>query len=108
MKILYLVLKASPSAQHCLEALRHRGFNGTVVAADSLRSAVEEFPEDHHFYNLRHYEKREILESILCFFVLKEEELEDAKAIIREATENFHALHGFMFSKPLEDYEGSI
>ena len=108
MKVLYLVLKVSPEAQHCLEELRHHGYNGTVVSTDSLRTALEEFPEDHHFYNLRHFEQRQTIQSLLCLFVLKESDIEDAKAVIREATADFKAIHGFMYSQPLEDYEGSI
>ena len=108
MRVLYLVLKSSPAAQHTLEELRHQGFNGTVVSTDSLRTAVEEFPEESHFFNLRHYEKREMLESILCLFVLPEEAIEKAKAIIREVTDNFTLIRGFMYSTPIEDYEGSI
>ena len=30
------------------------------------------------------------------------------KEVIRENTDNFKKIKGFMFSRPIEDYEGSI
>ena len=108
MRILYLVLKSTPQARHLFEELRHMGLNGTIVSADSLRVAVEEFPEESHFYNLRHFEKHEIIESVLCLFVLHDGEVEKAKQTIRAMTDNFKAVHGFMYSQPLNDYEGSF
>ncbi len=107
-KILYLVIKSGKEAYDTLQELNQQGYNATVVSTESLRRAVEYYPEDHHFYNLRHFEKSEIQESILCLFVLEENKLEDLKNIIRKFTNNFKDIKGFMFSKNLNDYEGSI
>lgn len=107
-RALYLVLKSTDHAFHTLEELRKEGFNATVVSTESLRTAVEYFPEEHHFFNLRHLEQRELVESVLCLFVVDEEKLEYIRDIIRKLTNNFLSVKGFMFSKTIEDYEGSI
>ena len=64
MKELYLVLKSSPEAYKTLEELKYEGFNATVLSAESLRHAVDYYPEEHHFFTLRHIEKEEMMESI--------------------------------------------
>ena len=107
-RALYLVLKSTEYAFHTLEELRKEGFNATVVSTESLKAAVEYFPEEHHFFNLRHLEKREMMESVLCLFVVDENKAEHLKEMIRGLTNNFLDVKGFMFSRPIEDYEGSI
>ncbi|MBQ2070024.1 MAG: hypothetical protein II467_03750 [Bacilli bacterium] len=108
MKELYLVLKTGSQAHHVLEVLRQNGFNGTVISTDSLRTATEDYPEEHHFYNLRHYEKGAGSESIVCLFILSDERCEQAKAIVREQTSSFQQVRGAMYSREIDDYEGSI
>ena len=107
-RLLYLVLKSGDGAFHTLEELKKEGYNATVVSTESLRHAVDYFPEEHHFFNLRHLEDKEVLESVLCLFVIDESQLGKIKASIRELTNNFKSVKGFMFSKEIEDYEGSI
>lgn len=107
-KELNLVLKSSDRAFSTLEELKKEGFNATVVSTESLRHAVDYYPEEHHFFNLRHLEKKEMLESILCIFVVDEEQLESIKQVIRKHTNNFNDIKGFMYSRDIEDYEGSI
>ena len=72
-RVLYLVLKSSPTTFHTLEELKGEGYNMTLISSESLRHAIEDFPEEHHFYTLRHFEERELQESILCIFVGDEE-----------------------------------
>ena len=108
MKELYLVLKSSPEAYKTLEELKYEGFNATVLSAESLRHAVDYYPEEHHFFTLRHIEKEEMMESILCLFILKDEELETVKNTIRERTNGFKDIKGCMYSFSIEDYEGSL
>lgn len=108
MKLLYLGLKSSPAAYRTLEELKAEGFNATLLSGESLRHAVDYYPEDHHFLSLRHLEKKESTESILCLFVLPEEKLLRAKETIRGYTKNFTEIKGFMFSRDIEDYEGSL
>ena len=107
-KELYLVLKNTKQAFDALETLKAEGYNATVVSTESLRHAVEYSPEDHHFFNLRQYEKHEMLESILCLFVLDEDKIEHIKEVIRQYTNNFKDIKGFMYSRDIEDYEGSF
>ena len=107
-RVLYLVLKSSPIAFHTLEELKNEGYNMTLVSSESLRHAIDDFPEEHHFYTLRHFEQRELQESILCIFVGEEDKVNSLKASIRRLTNSFNDIRGFMFSKSIEDYEGSI
>ena len=44
-KELYLVLKSSDKAFETLEELKREGFNATVVSGESLRHAVDYYPE---------------------------------------------------------------
>ena len=109
MKELYLVLKTSPEAYRTLEEIRAAGFNATVLSAESLRHAVDYYPEEHHFFTLRHLEKaEEISETILCLFVLPDAKVEEVKETIRRYTNHFLDIKGFMYSRTIEDYEGSL
>lgn len=107
-KELYLVLKSTNEAFLTLEAITKEGFNATVVNTESLHHAVDYYPGEHHFFTLRHLEQSETLESILCLFVVDEDKLEVLKSTIRKYTNNFEKIKGFMYSRPIEDYEGSI
>ena len=109
MKVeLTLVLKTTERAYDTLEALRSAGFNATVMSSESLRHAVDYYPGEHHFINLRHIEQKEMLESVLCLFLVEDNRLEDLKKVIREYTNNFKDIKGFMYSRPIDDYEGSV
>lgn len=107
-RALYLVLKSGNLAFNILEDIKRAGFNATLVSTESLRHAVEDFPEDHHFYNLRHFEQKELQESILGLFVAEENQIKQIKQLVRDLTHNFQDIHGFMYSFILEDYEGSF
>ena len=107
-KELYLVLKSTDRAFSTLEELKKEGFNATVVSTESLRRAVDYYPEEHHFFNLRHLENKDMIESLLCLFVVDEEQLDKLKSIIRTFTNNFKDIKGFMYSRDISDYEGSI
>ena len=106
--LLYLILKNEVIAYNTLEHIKEAGFNGTIINTDSVRRAVMDFPEERHFFSLRHYEKDQNEESIMCIFVVEQERLEELKNIIREYTSNFKETKGGMFSRSIEDYEGSI
>ena len=109
MKVeLTLVLKSSNYAFETLQELKAQGFNATVMSSESLRHAVEYYPGEHHFFNLRELERKEMLESVLCVFVVEDKQLEQLKNTIREHTGNFKNIKGFMYSRPIDDYEGSI
>lgn len=107
-RALYLVLKSTESAFHTLEELKRDGYNATIMSTESLRHVVDDNPEEHHFYSLRHYEQNELSQSFLCLFVVEEKDANNLKASIRRLTDNFKSVKGFMFSKAIEDFEGSI
>ena len=107
-KVLYVILKNNVDAYEILESLRNEGFNGTLIGSNSLRHALDAFPEEHHFLNLRHIEDPESSESVLCMFVWEEDVIEVIRQRIREKTNNFKSVKGFMFSKNVEDYEGTL
>lgn len=109
MKVeLTLVLKSTERAYETLQQLKEEGFNATVMSTESLRHAVDYYPGEHHFINLRQIENHEMLESVLCVFVVDEEKLEHLKEVIRNYTSNFKDIKGFMYSRSIDDYEGSI
>lgn len=107
-RAIYLVLKSTDSAFHTLEELKKDGYNATMMSSESLRHVVDDHPEDHHFYNLRHFEQKELNESFLCLFVIEDKDTDHLKGRIRNLTDNFTSVKGFMFSRVLEDFEGSI
>ena len=109
MKVeLTLVLKTTERAFETLEALKSAGFNATVMSSESLRHAVDYYPGEHTFFNLRQLEQKEMLESVLCLFLVDDNRLNDLKNVIREYTKNFTVIKGFMYSRGIDDYEGSI
>ena len=109
MKVeLTLVLKTTEKAYDALEEIKKAGFNATVMSSESLRHAIDYYPGEHHFINLRHIEEKETLESVLCVFLVESDRLNDLKNVIRKCTNNFQELKGFMYSRPIDDYEGSI
>ena len=109
MKVeLTLVLKTTERAFETLEALKKAGFNATVMSSESLRHAVDYYPEEHTFINLRHIEQKDEMESVLCLFVIDNDRLEELKSVIRYYTDTFKEIKGFMYSRSIDDYEGSI
>jgi hypothetical protein len=107
-KELYLVLENSDTAFATLDELKKEGFNATIMSTESLRHAVDYYPEEHHFLNLRHLEQKEMSQSVLCLFVVEDSHLEALKNIIRRYTNSFKDIKGFMYSRDILDYEGSI
>lgn len=107
-KVLYVVLKNNSEAYEILQNLKNEGFNGTLIGSNSLKHTMDVFPEEHHFLNLRHIEDSESSDFILCMFVWEEDVIEIIREKIRKATGNFKDVHGFMFSKRVEDYEGTL
>lgn len=106
-KVLYLVLENSPKAVETLVELKKEGFNATVVSTESLRHALDESPEDHHFFGLRHLEQ-EVTTSSLCLFIVEESQLATIIKVIKECTNDFKDIKGFMYSQNVDNYEGSI
>lgn len=109
MKVeLTLVLKTTERAYGTLEAIKRAGYNATVMTTESLRHAVDYYPGEHTFISLRHVEQRDTFESILGVFIVDDNRLDDLKKVIRECTKDFTEIKGFMYSRPINDFEGSI
>ena len=109
MKVeLTLVLKSTDRAYETLQEINGKGYNATVLSSESLRHAVDYYPGEHHFFNLRDLEKRELMESVLCIFVVDKEKVDYLKEVIRKTTNGFKEIKGFMYTRDLLDYEGSI
>ena len=107
-KIVYLILKANSDAFQTLELIKSYGYNATIMTTESLHHAMDELPEEKHFFNLRELEKSQRNESILCLFMVDDSKLDHLKSVIRESTDSFKKIRGFMYSQNLEDYEGSF
>lgn len=106
--LVYLVLEAGPQALHVLEEIKGDGYNATIMSTESLRHALDELDEERHFFTLRHYENAKNTSSMFCLFVVDNDKLTHLKDVIRKNTNEFNDIKGFMFSRKIEDYEGSI
>lgn len=108
-RILYLFLENSPIAIEVLQAVKSKGYNGTVLETISVRHAIEgDLPEETHFFTLMDWDMLNEKESTLTMFLLDDEKVEGLKSAIREHTNNFKKIKGAMFTKKIEDYEGNI
>ena len=107
-RLFYLILENDSKAFSAFEEIKAHGFNGTIVSTESIKHAVDEVPEENHFFNLRNYENQKNLVGLMCMFVIDEERLEELKQIIRDYTNNFKDIKGGMFSKKIYDFEGSF
>ena len=107
-KILYLTLEVNSETVKVLEEIKNDGYNATMISSGSLHHAFDVLPEERHFFSLRHVESVKNNESVLGLFVIDEDKLEHLKEVIRKNTDNFKKIKGFMFSRDIQDYEGSI
>lgn len=106
-RALYVVLKNTPKAYQTLEDIKNQGYNGTIIGSNSLRHTLDFDPEEHDFLSLRHLQDVDVSESVLAIFVWEEDVINRIKEEVRKHTNNFKDIRGFMFSSPLDDYEGS-
>lgn len=107
-KELFLILKGNELAFETLQVLKNDGYNATVISTESLRKALDYYPGEHHFFNLRYLEEKEMQESVLCLFIVDDDRCEHLKQLIRDCTKDFKEIKGCMFTRQIDDYEGSI
>ncbi len=109
-KVLYLILENGESALDVFESIRKQGYNGTLMHTTSLRHANDDNqPEDTHFFSLAAYERLHSHgEAMFCLFVVDDTELDELKKVIRDHTNDFKSIRGGMYSRDIEDYEGSF
>ena len=108
-RILYLFLENSPIAIEVLQSIRDGGFNGTMLETISVRHALDgNLPEETHFFNLMDWDILNNRESTVTMFLIDEDKVETLKQTIRDHTQNFNKVKGGMFTKKVEDFEGTI
>ncbi len=108
-RILYLFLENSPVAVEVLQAVKEKGYNGTMLETISVRHAIEStLPEETHFFNLMDWDMLNTRESTVTMFLIDEDKVDDLKEEIRIHTGNFGKIKGAMFTKKIDDYEGTI
>ncbi len=109
-KVLYLILENGSEALGVFDSIRAAGYNGTLMRTASLRHALDDDqPEDTHFFSLAAYEHyHDHGEAMFALFVVDASELDELKSMIRSETKSFAKIRGGMFSRNLEDYEGSF
>ena len=101
MKVeLTLVLKTTERAYGTLEAIKRAGYNATVMTTESLRHAVDYYPGEHTFINLRHVEQRDAFESILGVFIVDEERLDDLKKVIDKKVADWKGTQYQIYLRP--------
>ena len=96
MKVeLTLVLKTTERAFETLEALKSAGFNATVMSSESLRHALDYYPGEHTFINLRHIEQKEELERVTLLGNSKVKYPTDYAPEMLETFDNKHQDHDY-------------
>ncbi len=109
-KVLYLILENGNSALEVFDSIRKEGYNGTLMHTTSLRHAMDDNqPEDTHFFSLAAYERlHNHGEAMFALFVVDSEKLDELKKLVRVHTNDFKGIRGGMYSRDIEDYEGSF
>lgn len=107
-RILYLFLENSPIAVEVLSAVKEKGYNGTMLETISVRHAIESEVEETHFFSLLNWDMLNNRESTVTMFLVDEEKVEPLKEEIRLHTNYFKKVKGGMFTKKVEDFEGTI
>ncbi len=107
-RILYLFLENSPIAVEVLSSVKEKGFNGTMLETISVRHAIDSQVEETHFFSLMNWDMLNNRESTVTMFLVDEEKVEDLKNEIRSHTNDFKKVKGGMFTKKVEDFEGTI
>jgi len=108
-RLFYLILENNSKASSTFEQIKGHGFNGTIVSTESVKHAVDDYyPEEDHFFNLRSYVNHKQDEGFMAMFVVDEERIDELKQIVRDYTNNFKEIKGGMFSKKIDDFEGSF
>ena len=106
--LIFAVINRHDVTEETLEALSAAGFNGTVIASNSLRKTIANGGDIPMFLNLSHVENNKYEGNTTLYIVVEEEKVEEVLSIIRYKTANFTLSDGGMFVLPLEKFEGSF
>jgi len=109
--LLYVITENTENMHVMFKTLSNAGFNGTIIPTVSLRHAItnDGYVDDMPIFgNLHDVVRDKYQANTTLYIVVKENDLERAKAIIREVTENFTLTKGGMFDVELHGFEGSF
>ncbi len=97
--LLYVISENTDNMHAMLKELSQAGFNGTIIPTASLRHAITcDTYIGHDKYQ----------SNTTLYIVVKGSDLERAKSIVRDVTQNFTLTKGGMFDVELHGYEGSF
>lgn len=107
--LLFVTLENTKQCYDLIHKLSNLGYNGTVLSSTSLKHILQDENEDvPSFFSLAHIHENKFVQNTTIYFILEDDELEEVKKEIRDATESFKNTKGGMFALPLESYEGSF
>lgn len=106
--MLFTILEVCSKTDTLLHALSKYGVNGTIMPSTSLKHAILQGNETPTFVTLRHLMPTKFEDTTALVMIVDEEQLEDLKNEIRKISNNFKDIHGCMFSKKIDEFEGSF
>ncbi len=107
---LTIMLEHTHESELVLRDILDSGYNGTIIAADSLKHTFlhDEKAKVPAFLSLIHLDNLEQSKNIMVVMILTNEELSKVKSIVHDETESFTKIKGCMYTTALLDYEGSF
>ncbi|MCH3977236.1 MAG: hypothetical protein LKF69_02895 [Bacilli bacterium] len=109
--LLYVISENTDNMHAMLKELSQAGFNGTIIPTASLRHAItcDTYIGDMPMFgNLNDVVHDKYQSNTTLYIVVKGSDLERAKSIVRDVTQNFTLTKGGMFDVELHGYEGSF
>ena len=107
--LLFTTLENTKETHDLIHHLSQLGYNGTVLSSSSLKHILHDENEDvPSFFSLAHVHENKFVQNTTIYFILEDDELEEVKSEIRNATKEFTTTKGGMFSVALDSYEGSF
>lgn len=110
MKLFYLILKQTDKLNELIEGFRNKEIHhGTIIDAKSMKSGLAPWSDDAMTFGglIRKSQKLEFNEEAkVLMFVLRDEQVEDVKNVVREIIDMEKEGTAIMFTQPIDDAEG--
>ena len=110
MKLFYLILRQTDKINELLEGFRKIDIHhGTIIDARSMKSGLNPWSEDAMTFGglLRKSQKFEFNEEAkVLMFVLRDEQVEPVKDVVRGLIDMKEQGTAIMFTQPIDDAEG--
>ena len=110
MKLFYLILRQTDKINELLEGFRNIDIHhGTIIDARSMKSGLNPWSEDAMTFGglLRKSQNFEFNEEAkVLMFVLKDEQVEPVKEVVRGLIDMNEQGTAIMFTQPIDDAEG--